>query len=179
MAKTIEQIINDVIKTEGGYVNHPSDRGGPTRYGITQAVARENGYLGHMSVFPLAMAFDIYQKKYVTQPRFDHIHAISPMIGEEMIDTGINMGVSVPTPWLQRLLNAMGAASPDLRIDGVLGPKTYGALETYLKRRGSRGERILLGALNALQAERYLTLTEARAKNRDFFYGWLNNRVGF
>lgn len=29
-----EEILNDVLRREGGYVHHPSDRGGPTKFGI-------------------------------------------------------------------------------------------------------------------------------------------------
>ena len=41
----VECIINEVIERfEGGYSNHPADRGGPTNMGITQATLSE--YLG-------------------------------------------------------------------------------------------------------------------------------------
>ena len=33
--KHIDAMITDVIRREGGYVNHPADKGGPTKYGIT------------------------------------------------------------------------------------------------------------------------------------------------
>jgi lysozyme family protein len=42
-------LIDALIDREGGYVNHPADRGGPTRYGITEAVARAHGYAGAMA----------------------------------------------------------------------------------------------------------------------------------
>jgi len=37
------ELIDRVIGVEGGYADHPADRGGPTRWGITQAVARAYG----------------------------------------------------------------------------------------------------------------------------------------
>ena len=39
----IDELIDALIEREGGYVNHPSDRGGATKYGITEAVARAPG----------------------------------------------------------------------------------------------------------------------------------------
>jgi len=37
MSDAIDNLITDVIRREAGYSNHPADRGGPTKYGITQA----------------------------------------------------------------------------------------------------------------------------------------------
>ena len=34
MAVSVEHIIKEIIRREGGYVNHPNDRGGPTKYGV-------------------------------------------------------------------------------------------------------------------------------------------------
>lgn len=33
----LDDFIRDIIRREGGYVNHPADKGGPTKYGITIA----------------------------------------------------------------------------------------------------------------------------------------------
>ena len=40
---TIDDLIDAAIDREGDYVNHPADRGGATRFGNTQAVARADG----------------------------------------------------------------------------------------------------------------------------------------
>ena len=53
-----------LLKHEGGYSNHPADPGGKTRYGITEAVAREVGYRGNMNELPLELAQRIYKEKY-------------------------------------------------------------------------------------------------------------------
>ncbi len=45
-ALNIEELIDALIEREGGYVNHPDDKGGPTCFGITEAVARAQGYRG-------------------------------------------------------------------------------------------------------------------------------------
>ncbi len=52
----IEQYLDELIKREGGYVTTPADRGGATKYGITEAVARANGFKGNMQDLPLDVA---------------------------------------------------------------------------------------------------------------------------
>ena len=68
---TIESLIDAVLDREGGYTNHPADRGGETNHGITAAVARANGYAGTMRDLPLDTALTIYRKLYWLAPRFE------------------------------------------------------------------------------------------------------------
>jgi lysozyme family protein len=44
--------IEALIGKEGGFSNHPVDKGGPTMYGITEQVARAFGYDGLMTLLP-------------------------------------------------------------------------------------------------------------------------------
>ena len=175
--KTIEQMIEDLIAVEGGYVNDSRDSGGETNLGITKAVARANGYQGQMRDMPKAIAQNIYRKKYFIEPGFEQVYLLSPLIAEEMFDTGVNMGTSIPGPWLQRLLNVFNDAKQDLVVDGKIGPATITALRLYLNKRGSDGEIVMVRALNCLQGARYVDLAEKREQNRAFIYGWLKNRV--
>jgi len=172
----ITDVINGVLRAEGGYVNDPADRGGETNFGITKAVAVQNGYTGDMRSFPVNLAYDIYYKQYVKAPKFDQVGTLSVPIAAEMIDTGVNMGPRQATLMLQRALNALnnqGADYPDMAVDGLLGPGTLGSLKTFLAKRGAEGEKRLLALLNALQGERYVSLCEGRSPNEKFMYGWL------
>ncbi|MGK7253311.1 glycoside hydrolase family 108 protein [Acinetobacter baumannii] len=103
----IEQYLDELIKREGGYVNNPADRGGATKYGITEAVARENGYKGSMKDLPLDVAKSIYKQQYWTAPRFDQVNAVSSAVAEELLDTGVNCGTGFAKPLLQRALNLL------------------------------------------------------------------------
>ena len=177
-----DRLIDELIGREGGFVNHPADRGGPTRYGITEAVARAHGYSGAMAMLPRDEAAAIYRRLYWLPPGFDQIATRAPAVAAELFDTGANMGPAVAVTFLQRALTALnrnGRDYPDLVPDGRVGPRTLAALDGFLEARGRRsGQTVLLRALEALQGERYLRLAERRPANEAFLYGWLANRTG-
>lgn len=177
----IHSLIDEVIGREGGYANHPADRGGATRWGITEAVARTHGYGGDMRAFPRADAAAIYARIYWLRPGFDRIAERAPRLAAELFDTGANMGPAVAAGFLRRALNALnrGAADyPDVAAAGTVDDALVEALAAFLARRGPTGETVLLKALEALQGERYLDLAERRPANEAFLYGWLANRLG-
>lgn len=176
------QLIDALIEREGGFVDHPADRGGPTRWGITEAVARAHGYRGSIRELPRSEAEAIYERLYWRRPRFDSVAERAPRIAAELFDTGANMGPGVAATFLQRALTALnrnGTDYSDLVPDGRIGPVTLFALDAFLDVRGqASGETVLLRALEALQGERYLRLAERRPANEAFLYGWLANRIG-
>lgn len=176
----VEALIDDVIGREGGYVNHPADRGGPTRWGVTEAVARAEGYRGDMRTLPRETAVDIYRRLYWLRPGYHRIAGLVPDVAAELFDTAVNMGPDTATRFLQRALNALNRNArdyPDIAADGRAGPQTLAALSGFLKARGKAGGVVLLKALNALQGERYVALAEQRPANEAFLYGWLAGRV--
>lgn len=181
-ALDIDTLIDGVIDREGGYVDNPSDKGGPTCFGITEAVARANGYTGTMRQLPRSEAVSIYRRLYWLRPRLDEIETRSGRLAAELFDTGVNMGPAVAVTFLQRALTALNRNASDycdLTPDGRIGPVTLAALDAFLKVRGrTSGETVLLRALEALQGERYLRLAERRPANEAFLYGWLANRMG-
>jgi len=178
----VDRLIDALIDREGGFVDHPVDKGGPTCFGITEAVARAHGHAGPMRQLPRSEAVAIYRRLYWLRPRLDEVAARSGRLAGELFDTGVNMGPAVAITFLQRALTALnrgGKDYPDLTPDGRVGPATLGALDTFFVVRGkSSGETVLLRALEALQGERYLRLAERRPANEAFLYGWLANRIG-
>jgi lysozyme family protein len=175
-----DDYITDLIKREGGYTNHPADRGGPTCWGITEQVARAYGYIGEIEAMPQSVARTIYLDKYWIWPRFDQVNEICTAVAEELLDTGVNMGQGMAATFLQRALNVLnreGKLYPDIKVDGGIGKMTLAALNAYLKARGKDGETVILRALNAQQGERYIQLAEKRPSQEEFIHGWFLNRV--
>jgi len=138
----VDRLIDALIDREGGYVDHPADKGGPTCFGITEAVARAQGYGGPMRRLPRAEAAAVYHRLYWVRPRFDEIAKRSPRLAAELFDTGVNMGPAVAATFLQRALTALnrnGQDFADLVPDGRIGAVTLSALDAFLAKRGNAG----------------------------------------
>jgi hypothetical protein len=103
-------------KHEGGYSDHPSDPGGKTMWGVTEAVAREAGYRGDMRELPLDLAQRIYKERYWDAVQAE---ALPPDVRYIVFDGAVNSGVAQSAKWLQR---ACG-----VKDDGVVGPQTIRA----------------------------------------------------
>lgn len=173
--------IDELIEREGGFTDHPADRGGPTNWGITESVARAFGYLGRMEDMPRSTARRVYLERYWTQPRLDQVNEYSQLIAEEMLDTGVNMGTATAGKFLQRALNVLnnqGKSYPDIEVDGAVGRVTLAALRALLVNRGKDGETVLLRMLNAQQSVRYMEIAERDPTQEVFQFGWQRQRVG-
>lgn len=183
---TVDQIIDGILQREGStFTDDPNDSGGPTRFGVTQAVlAKWRGTkvtAADVANLTKIEARSIYVHRYIDAPGYRVILSFAPTIAEEIIDTGVNTGPPRATEMLQRCLNALnrqGRDYPDVRVDGECGPATVVALKAFLAFRKADGATVMLRALNALQGEFYISLAERRPKDEDFLYGWLLNRVG-
>jgi lysozyme family protein len=170
-----ERAVAQTLGIEGGYSDHPSDPGGATSWGITEDVARRDGYVGDMRALPKSRALDIYRRLYWDRVGLQWVATVDPLVALECFDTGVNMGVDVAVRFLQRVLNVLnrgGRDYADLVVDGRAGPATAKALAALLRLRGSEGRDRLLAYLNALQGARYIEISEARGANEDFTYGW-------
>lgn len=107
-----------LLKHEGGFSDHPDDPGGKTRYGVTEAVAREVGYRGDMRELPLDLAKRIYFERYWLPSRAQEL---PPALRYAHFDAAVNSGPRAAARWLQR---AVGTT-----VDGIIGPATIAAAE--------------------------------------------------
>jgi lysozyme family protein len=121
----IDTILNEVLRREGGYVNHPADRGGPTKFGITAATLGAWRHLGRAAtakeVAALAVeeARAIYRQRYITAPGFEAV-THQPLLAL-LVDAGVHSGPKRAVEWLQTALS--------VTADGILGPRTRAALQ--------------------------------------------------
>jgi len=170
-------ILAGVLTIEGGFVDHPDDPGGATNHGITEQVARDNGYQGDMRELPKEFAEQVYVGQYVAAPGFDKVIAMSPAVGEKLVDAGINAGPGRAARWFQQALNQLsrgGADYPLVGTDGQIGPKTLAAYQALERKRGRlKACELVLKLVDAQQGAHYMSLNKPA-----FIVGWADHRLG-
>ena len=129
---TVERMIDEVIRREGGYVNHPDDRGGPTNFGITRATLsrwlKRQASVLEVSHLDIETAREIYLDDYYIRPGIDRLpEPWQPLV----FDWGVNSGPSTAIRELQKLCNLHGCHVG--RMDGVIGPKTIAGAQKFLR----------------------------------------------
>lgn len=179
---TIDAMIDGILDREGGYVNHPSDPGGATNFGITQRVARANGYNGPMRDLPKTTARSIYRREYIEKPGFLGIAELDISVAEEVIDSGVNAGQARAAKWYQTALNLFNRRGVDYRdvvVDGDVGPASLAAHRALITKRGAKDARdMMIDALDGLQFGHYAMLSADNSKFEDFMPGWVRTRIG-
>ncbi|MGO4334947.1 glycoside hydrolase family 108 protein [Labrys sp. KB_33_2] len=123
MSDTLAQTIKLVFGSEGGYVNHPKDPGGATKYGITAATLGASRRLGRKATpdevrrLTLAEAAQILDKQYAQPLRYSELPA---GLDYALFDYAVNSGPAQAVKTLQRVLG--------VEADGIMGAKTLDAM---------------------------------------------------
>lgn len=123
MSDNLAQTIKLVFGSEGGYVNHPRDPGGATKYGITAATLGAWRKLGRKATpdevkrLTLAEAADILDSQYAEPLRYQDLPA---GLDYALFDYSTNSGPAQAVKTLQRVLG--------VEADGVMGAKTLDAI---------------------------------------------------
>lgn len=82
----MNEVLEFILKAEGGYVNHPNDPGGETKYGISKR-AYPNEDIKNLT---LERACELYKRDYM-----DKVVTEDMSFGQKLflVDTAVNMGV--------------------------------------------------------------------------------------
>jgi len=163
---TIEDILDDIIRREGGYVDHPADRGGPTRYGITLATLADwrNRKVTDEDVKNISEteAREIYRQRYLIAPGLHKIQ--DEKVKALAVDCAVNHGPRNAVKMLQEAAHVFA--------DGVLGPKTEYAVNRM-------DASALYRRLCAERAKFYGRLITKDPSQAVFAAGWMNRLAEF
>jgi len=129
--QSVEQIAQQIVMREGGYVNDPDDPGGATNFGVTIGTMKtlgldlnKDGRVDAADVRALtrAQAEQIFVEHYFRKPR---LAELPQSVQASVFDMYVNAGANAVTI-LQKLVTRMGFATS---ADGAVGPNTIAAAQ--------------------------------------------------
>jgi len=153
---SFEKCFAFTIGEEGGYANHPKDKGGETKWGISK-----NQYPNlDIPILTKEDARTIYLRDY-WEPSGANL--LPDKLSLVHFDSAVNHGV----PRAIKLLQAVVCVFPD----GKIGPKTKAAIERDIK---YQGERALVMLYLQKRYEFYKAIVKTNPGQKVFLKGWLN-----
>ena len=122
MKENFEKSLALLLKSEGGYVNHPADPGGRTNLGVTQRVwesyIERSATEEDMRNLTPAMVAPLYRQRYWDTCRCDELPGGLDYLA---FDFSVNAGAARCIKTIQKSLN--------VHPDGVIGPITLQAIK--------------------------------------------------
>jgi len=124
MQSNFEACLKEVLKHEGGYVDHPADPGGATNRGVTKKAWEE--YVGHevskddIKALTVEDVTPFYRKRYWDACKCDNLHGGVDYV---VFDVAVNSGTRRAAKFLQE---AVGVTA-----DGSIGPRTLAAANDF------------------------------------------------
>jgi lysozyme family protein len=178
---TEQEIIGEILAREGwpAFTDHPADRGGPTKGGITLASWREYSKNPAATAADVAaiteeQARDFYHFRHIEGPRFAEI--LDDALREIVIDAGVLHGVPQSAMWLQQGVG--------VKADGKIGPLTLAAVNAA----DPLGLFLWMAAQRARKCGRLVSSDRELARAREAGFvalqavnaaGWNNRVAGF
>ena len=156
-----------LLQLEGGFVNHPEDKGGITNCGITLETFRS--FLGQdktvkdLQSMSYGMWKDIIKAGYWDKVKGDEIENQS--LAELIADWRVNSGLSA----IRKVQDVLGC-----KPDGIVGPITLSLINT------SDAESLHERIWKARQ-QFYINIVKRNPRQKVFMNGWMNrlNRFKF
>lgn len=165
----IDRLIEAVIEREGGYVDHPNDRGGPTKYGITRATLA--AWVGRrvtadeVAAITKDVAAAIYYRVYYARPGIARLpEQLRPIVFDMAVQHDPERAIKI----LQKLISRF----TPIEIDGIIGPQTLAGIEMAMAS-------TFINALVAARLDFYLRIVARDKSQRVFLNGWINRAKDF
>jgi lysozyme family protein len=88
---TVDQLITGILLREGGYRDDPSDRGGPTNFGITAATLGEWRRLGRPATRDEVRALETPEARAIYRARYVRPFETVPFgeLQAQLVDIGV------------------------------------------------------------------------------------------
>lgn len=164
MAK-VELLVPKILKWEGGFVNHPNDKGGATNKGITIGTYTQYRKMKGLSIPSVedlknitdAEWMDILKTLYWDKWKADNINnqSIANLIVDWLWGSGV-YGIKYPQ-------QVLGVAA-----DGIVGPKTLAAINDY------PNQKELFEKLWNRRKQHFENIVRNNPSQKVFLKGWLN-----
>jgi len=151
-----KDLIEGILTREGGYVDHPSDPGGETNYGI----AKRSHPKEDIKNLTKERAKEIYKKDYWNPSKAS---SLPSSLQETYFDMVVNMGQRRAVKILQKACNSKGCK---LVIDGLIGKNTI-----------RESKKIDQSILQVFRILFYTDLISRKPKLADFIVGWIRRAM--
>lgn len=146
-----------LMKTEGGYVNDPSDKGGETKYGISKRSYPEL----NIALLTKEDAKKIYYDDYWLK---NNCHLIINILDSiKIFDMSVNFGVTKAMKIVQRAVKCFGL---ELIEDGIAGKNTSEVINML-------NYNCLYIILRVECASEYRVIVKSNPSQERFLVGWL------
>ena len=163
-----QQVLDDIIKVEGGWVNNPVDHGGPTNLGITLRVLqnhRPSASVEDLVDLTVEEAQAIYYADYVGPFTIIEHDEIFGFVCQSAVQHGPAKAIRL----LQTACNMLYASTP-LAVDGNFGPETKRIVSRCVTFNAFR----LYCELIRARARYYADILKADKTQLRFAAGWFN-----
>ena len=172
MKTTFDEIIEEVLEAEGGFVNDPDDKGGATNFGVTQQ--SYSNFLGSPASvddvrnMTREEAKECYKKDFWIPAKVD---LMPDNLKHLYFDMVVNMGRRNAGKILQQAVNTK-KNSAVLDVDGIIGSGSLSQIPD-LTLNDVLVERAMFFANNCFDGSRFAK----RTRQNKFLRGWIFHRV--
>lgn len=157
---SFDRPFNHIIITEGGYVDHPLDRGGPTKYGITlgayEGYMQRNVSAAEIKKLTIEDARKFYLAVYWRPLRLEEF---PDRLALCLFDQAVNRGAFSAVAALQHVIEASA--------DGMVGPETLSKVRAL-------NEDLVLWAFLSEALRSYARIVQRMPSQAVFVQGWTN-----